>query len=80
MAQSAKSLACYGHAHVYWRQNNHEGTMEEFYFKSGEFRDVNSSLNEIIKLSKLLPRQLEDKHEPREGYKIKKQVEDGGEK
>ena len=34
-------------------KNNHDGTMEEFYFKSGEFRDVNSFLDEIIKQSKL---------------------------
>ena len=34
-------------------KNNHDGTMEEFYLKSGEFHDVNSFLDEIIKLSKL---------------------------
>ena len=34
-------------------KNNHDGTMEEFYFKSGELHDVNSFLDEIIKLSKL---------------------------
>ena len=36
-------------------KNNHDGTTEEFYFKSGALRDVNSFLEEIIKLSKLLP-------------------------
>ena len=35
-------------------KNNRDETMEEFYFKSGEFHDVNSFLKEIIKLSKLL--------------------------
>jgi len=34
-------------------KNNDDGTMEEFYFKSGEFHDVKSFLDEIIKLSKL---------------------------
>ena len=36
-------------------KNNGDGTMEEFYFKTGEFWfwNVNSFLKEIIKLSKL---------------------------
>ncbi|WAC08655.1 MAG: TlpA disulfide reductase family protein [Thermodesulfobacteriota bacterium] len=36
-------------------KNYPDGTMEKFYFKSGEFHDSNSFLNEILKLSKLLP-------------------------
>ena len=36
-------------------KNNHDETMEKFYFKSGEFHDANGFLNEITKLSKLLP-------------------------
>ena len=36
-------------------KNNHDGKMERFYFKAGEFHDANSFLDEITKLSKLLP-------------------------
>ena len=35
-------------------KNNDNEATEEFYFKPGEFHDVNSFLEEIIKLSKLL--------------------------
>ena len=40
-------------------KNNGDGTMEEFYFKTGEFCDANSFLKEIIKLSNYYPRRLE---------------------